>query len=252
MPSVTASTPAPVIAEPKKTGCTSARPVCSTRAARSRSYGTPASSSTNAARDGLVALGQRLHEPSAERGVIRPRRLECGHSCAEPRRRAHRDHRRRQPVGDLAQDALVVRAGAVDLVHEQERRNAEALQRPHEQARLRLHALDGRDHEHGAVEHAEDALDLRDEVRMAGRVDQVDGYVADREGHDRRFDGDAALPLERERVGLRGAGVDAAGSVDHARRVEQAFGESRLTGVYMRQDPQVERSSKQASYPPRS
>ena len=37
-----------------------------------------------------------------------------------------------------------------------------------------------------------------------------------------------------------------------AGRVEQPFGESRLTGVYMRQDPQVERSSKQASYPPRS
>ena len=69
---------------------------------------------------------------------------------------------------------------------------------------------------------------------------------------DRGLDRDAALPLERERVGLGGAGIDAADLVDDAGGVEQPLGESGLTGVYMRQDPQVERSSQQASYPPRS
>ena len=58
------------------------------------------------------------------------------------------------------------------------------------------------------------------------------------------------LALERERVGLRIAVVDAADLVDDTGCVEQPLGETRLTGVYMRQDSQVERSVQQASYPP--
>jgi len=151
--------------------------------------------------------------------------------------RSHRDDRRSQPVRDALQHAFRVRTGTVDLVHEQKGRNAEPLQRPHQQRGLRLDALDGGDHEHRAVEHAQHALDLGDEVRVAGRVDQVDGDVVDRERHDRRADRDAALLLERQRVGLRRAGVDAADLVDDAGRVQQPLGERRLTGVYMRQDP---------------
>ena len=94
------------------------------------------------------------------------------------------------------------------------------------------------------------ALHLGDEVGVAGRVDQVDGDVVDRERDDRRLDRDAALLLERERIGLRRPLVDAADLVDDAGGVEQPLGESCLTGVYMRQDSQVQRSAKQASYPP--
>ena len=43
--------------------------------------------------------------------------------------------------------------------------------------------------------------------------------------------------------------VDAADLVDDAGRVEQPFGESRLTGVYMRQDSQVERLVQQSVIP---
>ena len=55
----------------------------------------------------------------------------------------------------------------------------ESLEGTEKQRRLRLDAFDRRDHEDRAVEHAEDAFDLRDEVGVAGRVDQVDGEVAD-------------------------------------------------------------------------
>ena len=62
----------------------------------------------------------------------------------------------------------------------------------------------------------------------------------DRERRDGRLDRDAALLLERQRVGLRRAGIDAAELVDDTGRVQQPFGESCLTGVYMRQDPKVQ------------
>ena len=62
--------------------------------------------------------------------------------------------------------------------------------------------------------------------------------VPDRERRDGGPDRDPAPPLERQRVGLRRAGIDAAELVDDARVVQQPFGESCLTGVYVRQDPQ--------------
>ena len=85
---------------------------------------------------------------------------------------------------------------------------------------------------------------------MAGRVDQVDGEVADRKRRDGGSDRDPALPLERERIGLGRSGIDAAEHVDDAGFVQKPFGESCLTGVYMRQDPKVERAVQQGSYPP--
>jgi hypothetical protein len=119
----------------------------------------------------------------------------------------------------------------------------------HEDPGLRLHALDGRDDQHGPVEHAQHALHLGDEVGVPGRVDQVDGDIADPEGGDRRPDRDAALALQRQRVGLRRPGIDAAGPVDDVGGVQQPLGERGLTGVYMRQDPQVECRARHASYP---
>jgi hypothetical protein len=167
-----------------------------------------------------------------------------------PERAVHRHDGRRQPLADRFEHSVRVGAAAIGLVHEEQRRDAEPLQRPHQQRRLRLNAFDGRDHEHRAVEHVEHAFHLRDEVRVPRRVDQVDDHVVDLEGHDRGLDRDAPLLLERQRVGLRRALVDAAELANHAGLEEQAFRESCLTGVYMRQDPQVERSSKQASFPP--
>ena len=109
----------------------------------------------------------------------------------------HRDRGRRQSLRDVAQHPFAVGACTIDLVHEDQRRDAKPLQRAHQGAGLRLHALDGRDDQHRAVEHVQHPLHLGDEVRMARRVDQVDGDVVHRERDDGRLDRDAALLLER-------------------------------------------------------
>ena len=152
-----------------------------------------------------------------------------------------------EPLADLELDELGVGAGPVDLVDEHDRGDAQPLQGAHQHQRLRLHALDRRDDQHGAVQQAQGALDLGDEVRVAGGVDEVDGRAVDLEGHHRRADGDAPAPFERHRVGVGGAGVHAAGLREHACFDEQAFGQGRLAGVNMRQDPQGERA--QPSHP---
>ncbi len=135
-----------------------------------------------------------------------------------------------------------MRTATVDLVHEQDRGNAQPLERPHQQAGLRLHALDRGDHQHGAVEHVQHPFHLGDEIRVAGRVDQVDRDVIDGERHHGGLDRDAALPFQRQGVGLGTAVIDAADLVDDAGGEEKPLGQARLTGVYMRQNPQVQRA----------
>ena len=227
-------------AEPKKTGCTSARFVWAASASRSTAIGHVRLVLDVRRHDPLVALREHLGQPVPEDGVLRAREREVGGARAELVRGSHRHDRRRQALRDVLQHALVAGPGPVDLVHEHQRRNAQPLQRTHQDARLRLHALDAGDHEHRAVEHAQDAFHLGDEVRMTRRVDQVDVDVLERERRDGRPDRDPALLLERQRVGLRRAGIDAAELVDDTGLVQQPFGESCLTGVYMRQDPKVQ------------
>jgi hypothetical protein len=129
----------------------------------------------------LVVLRQQLDELRREGLVAVAMRKGCGAAAALADRGRHRDRRRRQRPPDFPHHPRAVGAAAVELVHEQERRDPQALQRPHQHPGLRLHALDGRDDEDDAVEDAQDTFHLGDEVRVAGRVDQVDRGVPDRE-----------------------------------------------------------------------
>ena len=85
-------------------------------------------------------------------------------------------------------------------------------------------------------------------IRVAGRVDQVDRDIIDGERYDGGLDRDAALPFERQEIGLGTAVINAADLVDDTGGIEQPLGQGCLTGVYMRQNPQVQRSH-QASCP---
>ncbi len=100
-------------------------------------------------------VAEELDEPLGVSLVGRAVRGESRPAGAEVAPCAHLEDRRRETRRDLVEDAIIVRAASVDLVHEQQRGNAPALQGPHEQSGLHLHALDGREHEHGAVEHGQ-------------------------------------------------------------------------------------------------
>jgi uncharacterized caspase-like protein len=81
---------------------------------------------------------------------------------------------------------------------------------------------------------------------VAGRVDEVDDGVAEREGHHRGLDGDAPAAFEVERVGAGAARVDAADLVDDPRGLEQPLGQAGLTGVDMGEDSEIERAQQQS------
>ena len=242
MPATSASTPAPVIAEPKNTGCTERRPGLRRELAR-------AAAGTSTGRSSSTYAASSASSCSASSSTSRPRKPASagpyGVDDGVPGAEAARPSPSRTIAG-VSFSAMsrstrsYVGAAPVDLVHEEQRRDAQPLQRAHQHPGLRLHALDRRDHQHGAVEHAQHPLHLGDEVRVAGRVDQVDRDVVDDERHDGRLDRDAALAFQRQRVGLGAAVVDAADLVDDAGGVEQPLGQAGLTGVDVRQDPQVQ------------
>ena len=106
----------------------------------------------------------------------------------------------------------------------------------------RLHAGDRAEHQDGAVEHAQRALDLDGEVDVAGRVDDVDVVVLPLQWVAARRDRDAALALELHGVHR---GADAVLALDLVDRVdplgveEDALGQRRLARVDVGADADV-------------
>ena len=69
-------------------------------------------------------LRQHGSQSDPEVGVVRSPGREVGYPGPEADHGSERDDRGGQALRDRLQHALVVRAGAVDLVHEDERRHA--------------------------------------------------------------------------------------------------------------------------------
>ena len=95
-----------------------------------------------AAQDVVVVDSQGLRGPQRERRVGEVVDDDAGAARPDVPRDAHRQHVGAQTLRDRVQRAAVVRARSVDLVHEDDRRHAESSQRPVQQQRLGLHALD--------------------------------------------------------------------------------------------------------------
>ena len=139
-------------------------------------------------------------------------------------------------------DAPVVAAGAVHLVDEGEARNLVAAHLAVDRDRLRLHAGDRVEHQDGAVEHAQRALDFDGEVDVAGRVDDVDAVLAPLAERGGGLDRDALLTLQIHRVHLGADAVLAAhlvNRVDTAGVIKDALGERGLARVDVGRDADV-------------
>ncbi len=147
--------------------------------------------------DPVVALREHLSHAAQGLAIVPAGECERRGARAKLARCAHRYDRRRQTLRNRPHYPLVAGPRAVDLVDEDQRRNAQPLQRARQDARLRLHPLHGRDHENRAVKDAQDPFHLGDEVRVARRIDQIDVDVLQCERCDGRPDRDTALSLQR-------------------------------------------------------
>ena len=101
---------------------------------------------------------------------------------------------------DLVDDLGDARVGPVDLVDDEHDRQPRLQRLAQDEARLGQRALRRVDEQQHAVDHRQPALDLAAEVRVPGRVDDVELHVAVGHGGVLREDRDALLALEVHRV----------------------------------------------------
>ena len=147
-------------------------------------------------------------------------------------------------VGDLVEDPVELGPDPVHLVDEADPRDVVLGRLPPDGLALGFDPLHGREDDDGPVEHAERALDLRREIDVAGRVDDVDrdrvpGGVLPVAGDRRGDDRDSALLFLFEVVGGGGPLVHVAHAVDLARVVQDPLGRRRLAGVDVGDDADV-------------
>jgi hypothetical protein len=101
---------------------------------------------------------------------------------------------------DLVHDLFDACVGAVDLVHDEDDRQARFECLAQDEARLRQRSLGGVDEQQHAVDHRQPAFDLAAEVGVARGVDDVDLDVVALNRGVLREDRDALLALEVARV----------------------------------------------------
>jgi hypothetical protein len=102
--------------------------------------------------------------PALERGRIDHREIELRVVRAEPVEQVER----------LIDDPFRARTRAIHLVDDDNRAQPLLQRLQRDEARLRHRSFDGVDEQQHTVDHAEHTLDLAAEIRMAGRVDDVD------------------------------------------------------------------------------
>jgi hypothetical protein len=142
-----------------------------------------------------------------------------------------------EEVEDLVEDLVRPRVGPIDLVDHHERAEAVLEGLSQHEARLRHRPLRRVDEEEDRVRHAQRALDLPPEVRVAGRVDDVDARAVPVDRRVLREDRDAPLALLR--VGVHRPLLDLLVLPEGPGELEHRVDERRLAVVDVRDDGDV-------------
>ena len=216
MPATRSGTPAPVVAQPAKTGRSSPARVWATSPAQLRGRREPPFDVRR--EEAVVVLGQRHRLAVTERRVVGP----VPHEARGPRPGAgddaHGQHVGGEPRPHRGQRPVQRGARPVDLVHEQQGRHAEPWS-----ARKRIRVCGCTP---STADSTSTAASRTPRVRSTSAmksgvprgVDDVDGAAGQRERHDRGLDRDTAAAFDREAVGAGGAGVDRPRFVDDPAR----------------------------------
>ncbi len=129
------------------------------------------------------------------------------------------------------------RVFAVDLVDDEDDRQILLERLAQHEAGLRHRPLGRVDEQQHAVDHLEHAFDLAAEIRVAGRVDDVDLLVAPEHAGVLGEDGDAALALDG--VGVHHELARLRGVAEHAGLAQHRIDQGRLAVVDVSDDRDV-------------
>ena len=152
------------------------------------------------------------------------------------------DHHQRlgaEDLFDLLDDAIEVRAQAVELVHVDDARDLRVVGVTPVRLGLRLDAAGAAEHADAAIEHLERAVHLDGEVHVPRRIDDVEAVLFPEAGRGCRLDRDAALLLLDHEVCRCGTVVDLTDLVNLARELEDALSRGGFSRVYVRENTDV-------------
>src|SRR5260370_1016336 len=142
-----------------------------------------------------------------------------------------------------ADDVVEIRAHAVHLVHETDARDTVLVCLAPHGLRLGLHAGDGVEHAHRAVQNAQRALHFHGEVHVARCINNIDAIFLPKAVPGRRrrraCNRDPALALLLHPVHAGRAFIHRTHLVAHTLVEEHPLRRPRLTGVDVRHDPDV-------------
>jgi len=142
-----------------------------------------------------------------------------------------------EQVVDSLQRLLRLSVGAVDLVDHHDDAQPDLKRLAQHKSRLRHRTFRGVDQEKTSVRHVEHPLHLAAKVRVARRVDDVDGHIA---VPDRRVLGQDRDPfLTLQVVGVHNQGANVLVVPERVTLLEQGVDERRLAVVDVRDDRDV-------------
>src|SRR5690606_33956185 len=161
-------------------------------------------------------------------------------------RQLHRHGDSAELGAQLVTDLQEVGTGTVHLVDERDARHVVLVGLAPHRLRLRLHATDGTQHEHRAVEHAQRTLHFNGEVDVPGGVDDVEAvfrqglvHALPERGGGSGLDRDATLLLLLHPVHGGRAIVRLAQLVVLAGVEQDTFGRGGLAGIDVGHDAEV-------------
>ena len=166
---------------------------------------------------GEGAVGEEIHDPR-QLVLFADRQME-------------RRHRGAERLDELVERALERGPLTVELVDEERPGDTEVLGDVPGDPGLHLEPLDGGDHDDRQIGRSQPGLRVADEVRVAGRVEQVDLVVLPLERRKGERDRDPLGNLVGIEVADGVAVLDAAHAIDGAGGEQECFGERRFPGT---------------------
>ena len=125
----------------------------------------------------------------------------------------------------LREHVAAVGVAAVDLVDDDDPAQLALARELHEALRERVDAVHGTDHDGHRLHRLEHRQRLAEEVRIAGRVDEVDVDAVEVEAADRGVERVLQAPLLRVEIRHRAAARQASAAADRARLQQQRLDE---------------------------
>ena len=150
-----------------------------------------------------------------------------------------RHRMRTEPHPHALHRVVEVRPYTIHLVYESNPGDSIPQRLAPDRLRLRLHACYRAKHRHGPVEHTKTPFNLRGEIHVAGRVNDIDPMPLPRTRGRCRHDRDAPLALLGHKVHRRGPVMDFPHTMNPARVEQNSLGHGRLARVDVRGNADV-------------